>query len=105
MCTYFCKDLQGIVLHVIERRLDTVSLQLFMLQVINRHNTIIIPPLSGFVQLRENLKNVTFSEKIRGNLENSGNFLTIFYNLREYSGNFILPNISDQIGCAIRINE
>ena len=28
-----------------------------------------------------------------------------FYNLRETSGNFILPNISDQIGGALRINE
>ena len=32
-----------------------------------------------------------FLEKIRENLENSGNF--------------ILPNISDQIGCALRTNE
>ena len=28
-----------------------------------------------------------------------------FYNLRENSGNFILPNISDQICGALRINE
>ena len=28
-----------------------------------------------------------------------------FYNLRENSGNFILSNISDQIGGAIRISE
>ena len=28
-----------------------------------------------------------------------------FYNLRENSGNFILPNISDQIGGTLRINE
>ena len=28
-----------------------------------------------------------------------------FYNLRENSGNFILSKISDQIGCALRINE
>ena len=28
-----------------------------------------------------------------------------FYNLRENSGNLILPNISDQIGGAIRISE
>ena len=28
-----------------------------------------------------------------------------FYDLRENSVNFILPNISDQIGGALRINE
>ena len=28
-----------------------------------------------------------------------------FYNLRENSGNSILPNISDQIGCPLIINE
>ena len=33
---------------------------------------------SGFVQLRENLEKGTFLKKIRENLENSGNFLTIF---------------------------
>ena len=42
-----------------------------------------------------------FLKKFRENLENSGNFPTIFTT----SGNFILPNISDQIGGALRINE
>ena len=32
-------------------------------------------------------------------------FSDYFYNIRENSGNFILPNISDEIGCALRINE
>ena len=37
--------------------------------------------ISGFVRLRENLENLekgTFWKKIRENLENSGNFVTIF---------------------------
>ena len=33
---------------------------------------------TGFVQLRENLEKGTFLKKIRENLENSGNFQTIF---------------------------
>ena len=61
---------------------------------------------TGFVQLKENLEKGIFGKKIRENMENSGNFLTIFtYNLREDSGNFILPNISDQIGCTLRISK
>ena len=43
-----------------------------------------------------------FFEKIQGKLRE---FSDHFYNLRENSGNFILPNISDQIGGALRINE
>ena len=38
-------------------------------------------PRTGFVRLRENLENLekgTFLKKIRENLENSGNFQTIF---------------------------
>ena len=57
-----------------------------------------------FVQLRKNLGKPgkgTFLKRIRENLENSGNFLTIF----KTSGNFLLPNISDQIGGALRINQ
>ena len=62
---------------------------------------------TGFVQLKENLENLekgTFWKTIRENLENS-EFSDHFYNLRENSGNFILANVFDQIGCALRINE
>ena len=34
--------------------------------------------MTGFVQLGKNLEKGTFFEKIRENLESSGNFLTIF---------------------------
>ena len=54
---------------------------------------------TGFVQLKENLgKNQGKPGKLR-------EFSDHFYNLREDSGNFILPNISDQIGCALRISK
>ena len=46
---------------------------------------------TGFVQLRENLKNLekgTFLKKIRENLENSGNFLAIFTTSRKTQGVF-----------------
>ena len=59
---------------------------------------------TGFVQLRENLENRTFLKKIRENLK-VREFSDHFYNLRKNSGNFILPNISDQMGGALRINE
>ena len=44
-------------------------------------------------------------EKIQGKPGKLREFSDHFYNLRENSGNFILPNISDQIGGALRINE
>ena len=62
---------------------------------------------AGFVRLRENLENLvkgTFLKRIMENLETQG-ISDHFYNLRENSGNFILPNISDQICGALRINE
>ena len=46
-----------------------------------------------------------FFEKIQGKPGKLREFSDHFYNLRENSGNFILPNISDQIGGALRINE
>ena len=46
-----------------------------------------------------------FSEKNQGKPGKLREFSDHFYNLRENSGNFILPNISDQIGGAIRISE
>ena len=46
-----------------------------------------------------------FFEKNQGKPGKLREFFDHFYNLRENSGNFILPNISDQIGGALRINE
>ena len=46
-----------------------------------------------------------FFEKNQGKPGKLREFSDHFYNLRENSGNFILPNISDQIGGAIRISE
>ena len=40
-----------------------------------------------------------------GKTWNTQKFSNHFYHLRENSENFILPNISDQIGCALRINK
>ena len=59
---------------------------------------------AGFVRLRENLEKGTFWKKSGkpGKLRELPNH---FYNLREHSGNSVSPNISDQIGCALRINE
>ena len=45
-----------------------------------------------------------FFEKNQGKPGKLREFSDHFYNLRENSGNVILPNISDQIGGAIRIN-
>ena len=59
----------------------------------------------GFVQLKENLGKGTFWEKNQGKLGKLREFSDHFYNFRENSGNFILPNISVQIGCALRMNE
>ena len=44
-------------------------------------------------------------EKNQGKPGKLGEFSVHFYNLRENSGNFILANISDQIGGALRTNE
>ena len=44
-------------------------------------------------------------EKNQGKPGKLREFSDHFHNLRENSGNFILPNISDQIGGALRINE
>ena len=63
---------------------------------------------TGFVRLRENLENPekeTFLKKNQGKPGKLREFSDHFYNLRENPGNFILPNISDQIGGAIRISE
>ena len=60
---------------------------------------------TGFVQLRENLGKGTFLKKKSGEPGKLREFSDYFYNLREKSGNFILPNISGQIGDALRINE
>ena len=57
---------------------------------------------TGFVQLRENLD---VFEKNQGNLGKLREFSDHFYNLRKNSGNFILSNITDPIGGALRINE
>ena len=49
--------------------------------IVGRRNYFTDHPYTGFVRLRENLENLekgTFLKKIRENLENSGNFLTIF---------------------------
>ena len=46
-----------------------------------------------------------FFEKNQGKPGILREFSDHFCNLRENSGNFILPNISDQIGGALRINE
>ena len=46
-----------------------------------------------------------FFERNQGKPGKLREFSDHFYNLRENSGNFILPNISDQIGGALRINE
>ena len=46
-----------------------------------------------------------FLEKNQGKPGKLREFSDHFYNLRENSGNFILPNISDQIGGALRISE
>ena len=46
-----------------------------------------------------------FFEKNQGKPGKFREFSDHFYNLRENSGNFILPNISDQICGALRINE
>ena len=46
-----------------------------------------------------------FEKKNQGKPGKFREFSDHFYNLRENSGNFILPNISDQIGDALRINE
>ena len=46
-----------------------------------------------------------FFEKNQGKPGKRREFSDHFYNLRENSWNFILPNISDQIGGAIRISE
>ena len=46
-----------------------------------------------------------FLKKNQGKPGKLREFSDHFYNLRENSGNFILPNISDQIGGALRINE
>ena len=46
-----------------------------------------------------------FLEKNQGKPGKLREFSDHFYNLRENLGNFILPNISDQIDCALRINE
>ena len=43
-------------------------------------------------------------EKNQGKPGKLREFSDHFYNLGENSGNFILPNISDQIGCTLRIN-
>ena len=59
---------------------------------------------TGFVQLRENLKKRLFGTN-QGKPGKLREFSDHFYYLRENSGNFILPNIYDQIGCALRINE
>ena len=45
------------------------------------------------------------SEKNQGKPGKLREFSDHFYNLRKNSGNFILPNISDQVGGALRINE
>ena len=64
-------------------------------------------PLAGFVQLRKTWKTGKrdFFEKNQEKPGKLREFSDHFYNLRENSGNFILPNISDQISDAIRINE
>ena len=46
-----------------------------------------------------------FLEKNQGKPGKVKEFSDHFYNLRENSGKFILPNISDQIGGTLRINE
>ena len=46
-----------------------------------------------------------FFEKSQGKPGKLRGFSDHFYNFRENSGNFILPNISDQIGGALRISE
>ena len=61
--------------------------------------------VAGFVQLGENLEKGTFLKKNQGKPGKLREFSDHFYNLRENSGNFILPNISDQISGALRINE
>ena len=68
----------------------------------------LITYLAGLVQLRENLENLgkgTCFEKNQGKPGKLREFSDHLYNLRENSGNFILPNVSDQIGGALRINE
>ena len=47
----------------------------------------------------------TFWKKNQGKPGKLGEFSDHFYSLRENSGNFILPNISNQIGGALRINK
>ena len=46
-----------------------------------------------------------FLEKNQGKPGKLREFSDHFYNLRENSGNFILPDISDEIGCPLIINE
>ena len=46
-----------------------------------------------------------FFEKNQGKPGKLREFSDHFYSLKENSGNFVLPNISDQIGGALRINE
>ena len=59
--------------------------------------------VTGLLQLRENLEKGTFL-KNQGKPGKLRDFSDNFYNLRENSGNFILPNISDEIGGVLRIN-
>ena len=82
------------------RSVAAVSLLDGMSQIKNRRNY----NYTGFVRLRENLEKGTF-EKNHGKPGKLREFSDHFYNLRENSGNFILSNISDQIGGAIRITE
>ena len=46
-----------------------------------------------------------FLKKKQGKPGKLREFSDHFYNLKENSGNFILPNIFDQVGGAYRINE
>ena len=65
-------------------------------------------PFDALEQVRtaqENPGKGDFLEKNQGKPGKLREFSDHFYNIRENSENFILSNISDQIGCALRINE